>query len=933
MPKQRQNKKAKTVKSQTHKSHARPYIPTAEFQAIMEKSDLESIQATFKRRNPDLDPQLVWRGKIEQSLSRIVVSAPPIYIQEKVLSEALVRSLLAASKGGGVDTSISQDDLFADFNGLPDIGAKTEFYEHDANWTNRMILGDSLQVMASLIEREKLRGSVQCIFIDPPYGIKFASNFQYSTNNTNVSDGKVADITREPEQVKAFRDTWEDGIHSYLSYLRDRITVARELLTDSGSLFLQIGDENAHLIRLVIEEIFGSDNYIREIFFKKTGHLTSKFIGRSGDRLIWFAKDKEQCKSRPLFEKKIIDDFYTHYEDDNLDIHSLKKNVLLPKSFNVGRAFQFVSLDSPGAHSTETPFNFQGRTFHPSDNRHWSVTWPIGMERLSKSGRISVSSNRLRYRLFIDDYPVKAIGDVWSDTSGYVSKKKYVVETRPGVIQRCILLSTDPGDLVLDPTCGSGTTAYVSEQFGRRWITIDTSRVALALSRARIMNASYPYYYLADSKKGLEKEAELSRTFPLEKPTYGNIKHGFVYEREQHTTLKSISENAEIDVIWEKYQDRMQTLLQNINMKLKKQWKEYEVPRDTDKDWPIETQKVHAQWNQERINRQKEMEVSIAAKSDQEYQYHLPLIDKSIVRVSGPFTVESLSPHRMLDVGEDDQIIDNVSRSRQSTGKQQDFATMIMDHLLSAGVQQPHKEDKISFDSLTPWTGRLISAEGLFVKEKNNLQDETSKSVKRAGVMIGPEFGTVSRADLTAAAREAGEAGFDVLVTCAFNYDALSSDFKSLGRIPVLKARMNADLHMADLLKNTGKGNLFVIFGEPDITIHRHDSDNIQVEIKGVDVYHPRSGEIRSHDAEGIACWLIDTNYNEESFFVRHAYFPGNKNLYSELRRTLKAEINEETWTTLRNKISRPFPNPISGRFAVKVINHLGDEVMKVFRV
>jgi len=489
-------------------------------------------------------------------------------------------------------------------------------------------------------------------------------------------------------------------------------------------------------------------------------------------------------------------------------------------------------------------------------------------------------------------------------------------------------MATDPGDLVLDPTCGSGTTAYVAEQWGRRWITIDSSRVALALARARVMGARYPYYLLADSRDGQIKEGELTQKAPSETPTYGNVRQGFVYERVPHLTLKSIANNAEIDVIWEKFDETLEPLRQQFNESLGEQWEEWEIPREIEFKWPDKAKKLHAEWWERHMARQKEIDASIAAKAEPEYLYDKPCVDNKKVRVAGPFTVESLSPHRALDVDENDELIDSAKKLRQGFAGIQDFTQMVLENLKTSGVQQAHKEDKISFSSIAPWPGELVCAEAGYFEGDNK-----SGAEKRAAIFVGPEFGTVSRPDLVSAAREAGDANFDVLITCAFNYDARSSEFNKLGRIPVLKARMNADLHMADDLKNTGKGNLFVIFGEPDIDLINTNEGKLRVKVNGVDVFEPTTGEVRSDSADGIACWFIDTDYNEESFFVRHAYFLGANDPYKSLKTTLKAEINEEAWETLHSDISRPFEKPQSGRIAVKVINHLGDEVMKVFRV
>ncbi len=966
MGKKKPNSK-KIVETLKHDEARRTYIPTVEYQSVMVKDEQDPIRAAYKRRNRDLDPQLVWRGKDEQNWSDLVVQAPPLYIQEKVHPKVLIDDLLKETKEKEQDGVPQQIDLFADFNGLPSEGAKTEFYQHDANWSNRMILGDSLQVMASLAEREGLRGKVQCIYIDPPYGIKFNSNFQWSTTSRDVKDGKVDHITREPEQVKAFRDTWRDGIHSYLTYLRDRLTVARDLLTDSGSIFVQIGDENVHRVRALMDEVFGEENYQNTIYFQTTGGFATSGLTRIGDYVLWYSKNTTMKKHRQLFlDKAGADEDGSAYKSIETDI-GVRRRLTAEELANttasvpIGRIFRISDLCGQGASSEPTPFEFEGREYNPAKSSHWKPNYPDGMRRAARANRIYGTAKTLNYVRFFDDYPVSPLNDVWQDTghSGFSYDKLYVVQTATTVIQRCLLMSTDPGDLVLDPTCGSGTTAYVAEQWGRRWITIDTSRVALALARARIMGARYPYYLLADSRNGQEKEAEITRTMPSSQPTRGDIRQGFVYERVPHITLKSIANNAEIDVIWEKFQEILEPLREGLNKALEKSWQEWEIPRDAEDTWPDEATHLHEQWWKNRIARQKEIDASIAAKAEFEYLYDKPYHDNKKVRVAGPFTVESLSPHRVLAVDENDELLDGLAESPDGYGRARDFAGMVLENLKTAGVQQAHKEDRITFTSLVPWPGHYVCAEGRYMEGANPPAGEGNPSLprplgegnpslprplgegrgegiaieKRAGIFIGPEFGTVSRPDLVAAAREAGDADFDVLIACAFNYDAHSSEFDRLGRIPVLKARMNADLHMADDLKNTGKGNLFVIFGEPDIDILDAEDGTIRVKINGVDVFHPSTGEVRSDGAEGIACWFIDTDYNEESFFVRHAYFLGANDPYKSLKTTLKAEIDEDAWATLNSDTSRPFDKPQSGRIAVKVINHLGDEVMKVFKV
>ncbi len=949
--------------------------------------------------------------------------------------------------------------------------------------------------MASLAEKEGLRGKVQCIYIDPPYGIKFNSNFQWSTTSRDVKDGRADHITREPEQVKAFRDTWRDGIHSYLTYLRDRLTVARDLLAESGSVFLQIGDENVHRVRALMDEVFGEENCVSLLTIQKTSSQTDKNLASVSDYLIWYSRDIHLLKFRRPFTKKDANftagGQYSKLQRPDLSRISMTKEERSDRSKigNDAKIYRHDTITSQsGGETTNFEFYHQGRTFN-SGRGFWKTN-SQGMIRLSRSMRLGQARNSLSYIRFIEDFPVTPFGNLWTDTltGSFTEDKIYVVQTAQKIIQRCILMSTDPGDLVLDPTCGSGTTAYVAEQWGRRWITIDTSRVALALARARIMGARYPYYLLADSRDGKIKEGVLARKAPSEAPTYNDIRQGFVYERVPHITLKSIANNAEIDVIWEKFQETLKPLREQLSV-VSGQWsggdegthdtggrplEEWEVPREKPEDWPPATQPLLTEFWEQRIARQKGIDASIAAKADYEYLYDKPYEDKKKVRVAGPFTVESLSPHRLLGVDEDDALIDNVAEGKLGYGQKQEFAATILENLKTSGVQQAHKDDRISFSGMRPWPGDLVCAEGTYVEGESRYGSE-----KRAGIFVGPEFGTVSRPDLVEAAREAADADFDVLIACAFNYEAHASDFNKVGRVPVLKARMNADLHMAQDLKNTGKGNLFVIFGEPDITVdssqwlvtsngrmvanyghvkelsglgsleeinrlgreglstlcavsagrevrsqqpgteiggldrgeHRGGSGTArnqrvspvsgdrervsgrdgdlpdsgapigdghigadrsatksdgrnrtdaqrsktlaslqsvssadlpftlttghwsQVTVHGVDVFHPNTGEIRSDNADGIACWFVDTDYNNESFFVRHAYFLGANDPYKSLKTTLKAEINQEAWETLHSDTSRPFAKPTSGRIAVKVINHLGDEVMKVFRV
>ncbi len=519
-----------------------------------------------------------------------------------------------------------------------------------------MILGDSLQVMASLAERESLRGKVQCIYFDPPYGIKFGSNWQPSTKSRDVKDGKDGDLTREPEQIRAFRDTWKDGIHSYLSYLRDRLVLARDLLTDSGSIFVQIGEENVHFLRTILDELFGISNFQAQISFVKAGALGSIGLPRRLNYLLWFSKTT-QFKYRKYLIQKRLDDLgqYTSVYD-NFGIRTRSDHEKSNPTIIRDKLCRLVSFTKPGPGS-RYPLLFEGKEYFPG-NRWWGFT-EDSSKRIIKSGRLMRQGKSVASLRFFGDYPVEELSNLWTDTaSGSGMEKIYVVQTAEKVVQRLLLMATDPGDLVLDPTCGSGTTAAVAEQWGRRWITIDTSRVALALARQRIMAARYPYYLLTDSAKGAEKEGKLTRKLSARKRYTNNVREGFVYERAPHVTLKSIANNQEIDVLWAEHQETLEPLRVQLNDALTQSWEEWQIPREADPNWPSRAAEAHAAWWQARIERQRKIDASIARNADVEYLYDRPYEDKTKVRVAGPFTVESLSPHRAFALNEQDEPFD-----------------------------------------------------------------------------------------------------------------------------------------------------------------------------------------------------------------------------------------------------------------------------------
>ena len=744
--------------------------------------------------------------------------------------------------------------------------------------------------------------------------------------------------------MKAFRDTWQLGIHSYLVYLRDRLVTARELLAESGSIFVQIGDENVHLVRSILDEVFGSENFCTLITLWKTSSATTTLLPTVSDYILWYGKSINNIKYRQLYaSKEVGEDAGAEYKSvefpdgtrRSMSQSEISNSRLLPDG---ARAFRPSPMTSQSASSTTSvPFDFEGEKFSPGSGG-WKTN-AQGFSHLALAGRIMRRDKSLSYVRYIDDFPVVPVSNLWLDTRwGFdASERVYVVQTNVRAIQRCMLMTTDPGDLVLDPTCGSGTTAYVAEQWGRRWITIDISRVSIALARTRLMAGRYPYYLLADSPEGHKKEAELNPVSALsgafssevEGQVGNDIKRGFVYERVPHVTLKSIANNEEIDEIHARYQEQLEPLRVEINKLTKKKWEEWEVPRDTSVlpktvvsgAFVSEVEGQLQKYWELRRARQKEIDASIARRADTEFLYDKPYQDNKRVRVSGPFTVESLSPHRVLTT-------DDPSTSfREDELNTKDFTQMILENLKTSGVQNTIKNQRLKFERLEPFAGTWIQAIGEYT--------EKDGATRRAAISIGPELGTVSPAQVKEAAKEAVHGvGFDMLIVCGFAFDPhVSEEAKRYGSLTVLPTRMNPDLAMGDeLLKKTGAGNLFMVFGEPDLDIKR-ENGKVTVQLKGLDVYDPTTGEIRSNSTDDIACWFIDTDYNEETFIVRHAYFTGADNPYDKLKRALKAEIDEAAWSALYSTQSYPFEKPSSGKIAVKVINHYGDEVLKVYEV
>ena len=709
------------IEATRHKDK-RKNIPTRELRDFA-TTDEKKPQKMLYPRDSSLDPQLVWKGKDEQDQGSLEVPIVPVYIQEKIPPQALIENFRKTAKSKQKDPELP---LFNDFNGIHDFEKKVEFYKHNQNWSNRMILGDSQLVMTSLAEKESLKGKVQCIYVDPPYGIKFGSNWQVSTRKRDVKESKVEDVSRQPEQVRAFRDTWEFGIHSYLAYLRDRLALSHELLTETGSIFVQIGDENVHLVRCVLDEVFGSENYCRTITFQKTGSIQSNTLGRTVDFILWYAKKKTNVKYNQLYLKRQQGDAkldrYDFVETKNGELNRIPAAAIRgEKPLPTGNRCRLTTLMSDGESKEKIPFLYRGQSFPIRHGKHWKTDPKIGGQRLIWANRIIQQGKTLWYKRFVEDFPVVPLNDRWESLQ-IGTELAYVVQTASKVIERCLLMTTDPGDLILDPTCGSGTTAFVAEQWGRRWITIDTSRVALALARTRLTTAKFPYYLLSDSIDGIAKKAEITGKTPPSYTPENDIRKGFVYKRVPHITLGAIANNPEI-------KEGM---------------------------------------TQEEIN------LTIASHAEQEILVDQPYESNKKIRVSGPFTVESLSPYRVISTA--DKNMDGTV-SEEEGQQQQDFVAMLLENLQKAGVQNTIKQERISLNNLTPYAGSWIHATGDYLAP--------DKQTKRVAISIGPEHGTVGPNQVKEAAKEAVQGvGFDILIVCGFAFDPhVNEETKRYGKL------------------------------------------------------------------------------------------------------------------------------------------------------
>ena len=981
----------KTVETLKHEEATRKNIPTAEYQSVMQKTEQNAVRVAYERRNLDLDPQLVWRGKDQQDWSNLIVQAPPLYIQEKVHPKALVDELLRESKEREHEAGQVTADLFSDFNGIPKGIDKTEFYQHDQNWSNRMILGDSLQVMASLARRENLAGKVQMIYIDPPYGIKFGSNFQPEVGRREVGE-RDRDLTREPETVKAYRDTWTLGIHSYLAYLRDRLIVAHELLSASGHIFIQIGEDNVHLVRQVLEEIFGVENYVLTILLKKKAGQKSGSISPLNDYILWSTKDKPTGlrKFSPMFS-------LAKHDTDYLNLFALAElptgEVLTLSALSGLRGTDYrerpeqLFHDFPGIRlmtsgdatiggvrkNQSLLFTFQDRQFDPGLQRGncWKHTANdtdaerSGMRRLAEANRLLVGEAQLRVKRYADDFGAFEVSNWWDEFGG-APDRIYVVQTNSRVVERCMLMCTAPGDLVLDPTCGSGTTAYVAEHWGRRWITIDTSRVSIALARQRLLTASFNYYRV--------KEAANADTTDDHVEIGTNPSHGFLYRVLPHVTSSVVANCAHLDPLIDKHEAILHGFLDDLNRALKgvtpalrtrlagkldekirqtgkksvteadrrrwvlpqSDWQHWEVPFDTDSDWPKPLQEALTAYRSAWRAKMDEVNACIAANAEMDELVDKPETVRGVVRVSGPFTVEGVRPEE-LNIGDNGLFDGSPNEGEDEAGLN---LTAIHQQNLQAYlgqmVQLIHQDGLTFLDNKRRRFSQIESlfdaATGAVLHAEGSWDDSPSPDVFEVAIGFGPQYGPVTAQQVEGLIHACKR--YSELVVAGFSFDADATALiqeQSHPKLRIYQAYIRPDINpgMAGLLKETPDSQLFTVFGTPEIKIAEDKAGNWVVQLKGVDVYDPVANTIRSTGADKVAAWFLDSDFDGRCFCITQAFFP-NQDAWEKIAKALGSAADLNAFEAFKGTTSIPFPAGKHKRVAVKVIDPRGNEVMAV---
>ena len=920
----------------------------------------EAAQLGEALRNQE--PWLEWAAKREKRWFEVDPVA--LHIHERVSPQAILR--VAARQD--IEPSLFGDPQQAYHEAV-------QFYRHEIPWTNRLILGDSLQVMTSLSRREDLAGKVQMMYIDPPYGIKFRSNFQPEIGNREVKDGEK-DLTREPEMVKAYRDTWHLGIHSYLSYLRDRLIVAKELLTDSGSLFVQISDDNLHRVREILDEIFGAENFCSIIAVWKTSSATSSLIATTCDYLLWYAKSIAQVKYHEQYIEKDPSDPATggsEYKFVVLPTGERKSaKMCTDEEIRSGLLFRpSPTTSQSGSESTRVAIDLEGQTFTPGPGG-WKTN-AQGFARLTNAGRLMPRDKSISYIRYLDDFSVVPIANLWTDTRwGFdASDKRYVVETNPRVVSRCVLMTTDPGDLVVDPTCGSGTTAFVAEQTGRRWITADTSRVSVAIARQRLVTSKFDYLQLRDDDIG--------------------VSGGFKYKTVPHITLKSIAQNQYLDPIFAKHQPTIDkelavanaallkvTALLRRNMQdklLRKQkaegrksiteadrrrwllpdsgvaWEHWQVPFDTDPDWPNElSEGVNAYRNAWRA-KMDEVNASIAANAEQEELVDQPQIVKGVVRVCGPFTVEAVQPPEMslgesevLSVSGFDGSPDEMetfelrmveSRVDREAQNLDAYLDQMIRYLKMDGVLFPNNKT-MKFHRLDQvMDGSIIHAEGRWA---NGGPDPDPEGKANIGVVFGPQYGPITAMQVEEAIRQANRRGYDHLVLAGFSFDGTAQAVIAESSHPKLKihsAHIRPDVNpaMAGLLKEQPGSQLFSVFGQPRTHLDGPDTqDEYTVTMEGVDIYNPVDNTVTPTKADKVAAWFVDSDYDGRTFCITQAFFP-DKSAWEKLSKALNGVVDAERFDALSGTKSLPFPTGKHSCVAIKVIDPRGNEVMRIHKL
>jgi adenine-specific DNA-methyltransferase len=873
-------------------------------------------------------PYLNWTGKAEKT--SFEVDTVSLHVHERVDPATILANAAKRLKGQDAASQWRQADLFAaPFENLP-LRQALDFYSHEKGWSNRLVAGDSLLVMNSLLTKESMAGKVQMIYIDPPYGIKYGSNFQPFTNKRDVKDRSDADLTQEPEMIKAFRDTWELGIHSYLTYLRDRLMLARELLTESGSVFVQISDENLHHVREIMDEVFGESNYISTIRFRRGGFQTSAFLPETYDFVLWFGKAKDRTKFNRVYKSADRMEAFPGQQLYAEDIEGRVEKVERDSIPDESKVFRHrAAYSASGSEASRFEVEYQGKPFSPSGARGWSTS-PVGMERLAKTNRLFPLGNTLERKMYFEDSPFQYFSASWDDavSSGFGDQKLYVVQTQVMVIERCLLMTTDPGDLALDPTCGSGTTAFVAEKWGRRWITCDTSRVAITLAKQRLMTASFDYYALRYPHEGLSG--------------------GFDYETVPHITLKSIANNPDIDTIHDEDHPKIAAALEALNAALKsapplpikptqgyrkgKQvsfsdgdvLEEWEVPFDLPADWPEPAKAPFEAFHKARQAMQRRMDQSIADHADQETLYDKPRIDKNKLRITGPFSVEAVPAPTVLSLDESlpsEEADSTVARSGETSRQ-----SLWRDELLKTGVRGKGG-NMMTFAEFEVIPGtRFLHASG-----------SVADTGERVVVSFGPEHAALEQRQVEEAMNEAytlmPKPKF--LLFCAFTFDpeaAKDIDEMNVPGMTFLKVQMNTDLLTEDLKKARSSNQSFWLMGQPEVDVRRREDGLWQVEVHGFDYFNPKTGEIEGGGTKQIAMWSLDTDYDQRSLMPHQVFFPmaDTKGGWNRLKKTIRAELDEDLLEQFHGTVSLPFEAGDNKRVAVKIVDDRGIESLKI---